>query len=94
MNSHIDPEFRKCLAKLSREKKQAAIDAYKQWKQDPFAGSLRFKCVDQKSNIWSVRIGIHYRAFGARDDDEIIWFWIGSHEEANNLIKNVGKRAR
>jgi hypothetical protein len=36
-------------------------------------------------NVWSVRIGDHYRALGKRSGDLIVWFWIGTHEEYNNF---------
>jgi len=31
---------------------------------------------------------LSYRAFGIQEGETIIWFWIGSHEEYNHLIKN------
>jgi hypothetical protein len=33
-----------------------------------------------------VRIGIHYRALGIRDGDEMVWYWIGTHDEYERLI--------
>jgi hypothetical protein len=36
--------------------------------------------------IYSVRIGIHYRALGVREGDDIVWFWVGSHDEYERLI--------
>lgn len=33
-----------------------------------------------------------YRAFGVRNGDEMTWFWVGTHEKANGLYKNVGKK--
>lgn len=36
-------------------------------------------------NVWSVRIGDHYRALGKRSRDLIVWFWIGTPEEYNNF---------
>jgi hypothetical protein len=41
------------------------------------------------ANVWSVRIGDHYRALARRDGDLIIWFWIGTHEDYNNLINQL-----
>jgi hypothetical protein len=32
-----------------------------------------------------------YRAIGIFNENEIIWFWIGSHEEYNNLLKKIRK---
>ena len=37
-------------------------------------------------NVWSVRIGDHYRALARRDGDLVVWFWIGTHEGYNNFV--------
>lgn len=87
MDSHLSADFRRCRSKLPREIRRAATEYYKRWKKDPFAPTFFFKSIDSKNDIWSLRIGDHYRAFGVRDNDEITWFWIGTHEEANGLIK-------
>jgi hypothetical protein len=33
-----------------------------------------------------VRIGIHYRALGTREGDDLVWYWIGTHDEYERLI--------
>jgi hypothetical protein len=40
-------------------------------------------------NVWSVRIGDHYRALARRDGDFVVWFWIGTHEEYNNFVRQL-----
>lgn len=40
-------------------------------------------------NVWSARIGPSYRALARRADDLVVWFWIGTHEEYNNLIQRL-----
>lgn len=40
-------------------------------------------------NVWSVRIGDHYRALARRDRDLVVWFWIGTHDEYNNFITSL-----
>jgi hypothetical protein len=55
---------------------------------DPFHPSLHFKSIHQTRPIWSVRIGLNYRAVGIKPDaNEIVWFWIGSHTDYDKLIK-------
>jgi len=49
--------------------------------EDPFHPSLRFKCVNNRENIWSVGRALGYRAIGIMDDDTATWFWIGSHDD-------------
>jgi hypothetical protein len=39
--------------------------------------------------IFSVRINIDYRAVGFLEENEITWFWIGSHREYETLIKKL-----
>ena len=46
---------------------------------------MRFKEV--KVDIWSVRIGLHYRAPAYPDPDGYTWFWIGTHTEYDRLIR-------
>ena len=48
---------------------------------------LRFKQIHGKRSVYSVRVGIHHRALGVREGDDIIWFWIGSHADYDALIR-------
>ena len=77
------------MTKLPEEVKHRARQAYKLWKQNNNHPGLHFKQIHEKEPIYSVRIGLSYRALGVRQEDTIIWFWIGSHEEYNNLIANL-----
>jgi hypothetical protein len=51
----------------------------------PSHPSLRFKQV--KEGLWSVRVGLHFRALAYPDGEGFTWFWIGSHAEYDRLIK-------
>lgn len=42
-----------------------------------------------RGNVWPARIGDHYRALARRNDELIVWFWIGTHEEYNQFIKQL-----
>ena len=44
-------------------------------KKSPFYPSLRFKCVNCKEHIWSIRISLRSRAAGIFQGDIVIWFW-------------------
>jgi exonuclease SbcD len=50
---------------------------------------LRFKQVHPTEPIYSVRISRNYRALGVREDDAMIWFWIGSHADYDDLISRM-----
>jgi len=57
-------------------------------KATPNHASLRFKPIKGHADLWSVRIGDHYRGVGYHERAKLfIWTWIGSHEEYNKLIK-------
>jgi hypothetical protein len=53
-------------------------------KQNPRHPSLQFKKLN--SELWSVRIGIGYRALALPSADGFDWFWIGSHAEYDSII--------
>ena len=43
------------------------------------------KCIYPQESIYSVRIGLSYRAVGLYEGDTIIWYWIGSHADYDHL---------
>lgn len=45
--------------------------------------------LENKRIIWSVRIGIGWRALEVmkKNENKIAWFWVGSHAEYDNLLK-------
>lgn len=53
---------------------------------NPDHPSLRFKKLQGSGDIWAVRITERYRAVGVRAGDTIEWFWIGTHNEFDNLF--------
>lgn len=81
MKSHLHPKFRKHYAKLPKDVKAQARRAYRLFKQDPYHNSLQFKRIDPVDPVFSVRIGLDYRAWGVKQGDVIIWYWIGPHAE-------------
>lgn len=62
---------------------------YKLWKQNLNHPGLDFKRVHNTKPIYSVRIGIGWRALGMMEDDNLIWFWIGAHQEYDRLLKQL-----
>ncbi len=89
MRSATRPDFWKTFKKLPLHVKQKAVIAYKQWRKNPHTPSLQFKRVGKNSPVYSCRIGRNWRALGVLKGDMMIWFWIGSHEDYNNLIKRL-----
>ena len=89
MNSRTTDRFRRALGRLPGPIQARARRAYRLFLSDPSHSSLRFKLVHEKRPIYSVRIGLGYRALGVRDRDEIIWFWIGSHADYDLLLRDL-----
>lgn len=58
-------------------------------RSNPQHPSLQFKRISQTQPVYSVRIGIGYRALGLRDADHVYWFWIGSQAEYDELLKRL-----
>src|SRR5271157_3302302 len=57
--------------------------------QDPHHRSLRFRQVHPNRPIFSARVGLHYRVVGIREDNDIYWFWIGSHAQYDHLLSQL-----
>jgi hypothetical protein len=89
LKSGVTKEFRKRLSQLPEAVQEQAARAYELWRSDPHHPSLHFKRVNPSPPIYSVRIGISYRALGLRDEEQIYWFWIGSHAEYDDLLRRL-----
>lgn len=89
MNSRITAQFRELLAAMPAHVRRQARDAYELFRQNPAHPGLRFKKVHADPLLFSARVGIGYRAVGALTGDTIIWFWIGSHAEYDELLKHL-----
>ncbi len=86
IESRTTREFRDALAALPVNVRQTARRAYRLFKANPHHPSLRFKKVEEEGNIYSVRVGLGYRALGVLDGPTVVWFWIGSHAECDRLL--------
>lgn len=86
MRSYRHPDFHKAFAQLPDRVKDSARKAYALFRDDPYHNSLHFKRL-KGTDIYSVRIGSNYRALAFRKGDEVVWFWIGTHDEYDKLIK-------
>jgi hypothetical protein len=91
MNSHTTDKFRKAFAELPADIRKQARQAYRLFIENPNHPSLRFKSIHPTRPVYSVRIGLNYRAVGICDGDNIIWYWIGSHAEYDKLIRMFKK---
>ena len=89
MNSQALPQFWKLYKQLPREIRQRSAKAYRIWLEHPHSPGLQFKLVGKRRPVYSVRITDSYRALGLLEQNTIFWFWIGSHDEYERLIKSM-----
>lgn len=85
MKSFTSRRFRDLYAALPDQIRSRARKAYALFRQDPSHLGLNFKQIEPGEGIYSVRVGLGYRALGRRQGDEIVWFCIGPHSEYDKI---------
>ncbi|MEC4811997.1 MAG: hypothetical protein SAK29_01745 [Scytonema sp. PMC 1069.18] len=89
MISRITPEFRQAFGYLPENVRHQTREAYRQFKNDPFHPSLHFKKVNSELCVYSARINKNYRAVGWLRGSTVIWFWVGSHADYEELLSQL-----
>lgn len=89
MISHTIESFRREFSRLPEPVQRQAKEAYRRFSNNPHHPGLWFKQVHSTKPIYSVRVSRGYRALGIREGDQIIWFWIGSHADYEDLISRM-----
>jgi hypothetical protein len=86
VKSRVTEDFATGLSRLPAAIQAKTRRAYQMWKNDPSHPSLHFKRIHSLDAIYSVRIGLGWRALGLMEEDgTMTWFWIGSHAEYDRL---------
>jgi mRNA-degrading endonuclease RelE of RelBE toxin-antitoxin system len=80
------PRFWQFYAALPEDVQRLADKNYELLKRDPFHPSLHFKKVGKKKQLWSARVGEHYRVLGQDKPEGVLWFWIGTHAQYDKLL--------
>lgn len=83
MKHRANPRFWACYRRLPAEARRTADRAYELLKENPRHPSLHFK---KAGRLWSVRVGLHHRALAVEDGSDLLWFWIGSHADYDQLL--------
>ena len=83
MNHRTNARFWRCYRALPKDIRDLADRNYASLKVDPSHGSLHFKKIGE---LWSARVGLHYRALATESGSDLVWFWIGSHAEYDRLV--------
>ena len=93
MKHFANARFWQCYRALPAAIQALADRNYAILRSNPSHGSLHFK---QIGALWSVRVGLHYRALAASAGDDLVWFWVGSHAEYDRLVgrKPVNKASQ
>jgi mRNA-degrading endonuclease RelE of RelBE toxin-antitoxin system len=87
VKSRTTASFRKLFAALPEDVRERARAAYRLFTANPRHPSLRFKKIHETEPVYSARVGRSYRVVGTlEENDTIVWFWIGPHEEYESLI--------
>ncbi|MEG3941284.1 hypothetical protein QT995_24495 [Microcoleus sp. S36b_A3] len=89
MKSSVTKSFRTRLESLPASVQEQADKAYALWQENPYHPSLQFKRVSQKQPIYSARVSINYRVLSLLEADRIYWYWIGAHDEYDELLKRM-----
>ena len=85
MRHFKDPKFKPRFDELPQKIQVMADKSFSLLKDNPRHPSLHFKRIDR--DLWSVRVGLGYRALALEAKDGFQWFWIGTYAEYNRLLK-------
>ena len=80
------PRFWRHYRQLPKDVRQLADKNFAVLQADPQHPSLHFKRVGRSKQLWSVRVGMHYRALAVEKPEGMVWFWIGTHAEYDRLL--------
>ena len=89
MKSETTERFRVLFAAASADRQARIRNAYRMWLADPAHPSLRFKRVNDRLAVYSARVDLNWRAVGVLKNDTMIWFWVGSHQDYDTLLKSL-----
>ena len=89
MKSRTTRTFRRCFAELPPDVQRQAREAYRKFSENPQHPSLRFKRVHATMPTYSMRVSRDYRAVGVQAEDEMEWFWIGSHADYLRILSSL-----
>jgi hypothetical protein len=89
VNSRTTPRFRKAYNGLPPHVQKQADEAFALFQQNPYHPGLHFKRVHSTQPIFSARVTLHYRALGVLEGETLLWFWIGSHADYDQLLARL-----
>jgi hypothetical protein len=84
MRHFASGRFWEAYDKLPAHARELADKNFALLKADARHPSLHFKKVGR---LWSVRVGLRYRALAVEANGDLVWFWIGSHSDYDAQLK-------
>jgi len=87
MRSQVTPRFWRLFQQLPKDVQRLAIKSYELWQSNPNHPSLRYRRLEGREDLVTVRVGDHYRALGLVESRLVIWIWIGHHSEYDRLVR-------
>jgi len=89
VKSHTTARFRAAFDTLPERVQRSARRAYRNFQRNPQHPGVQLKQVHPSRPIFSARAALGYRALAVREGDDLIWFWIGSHAEYDQLLSKL-----
>ncbi|MCI0334745.1 MAG: hypothetical protein L0228_16140 [Planctomycetes bacterium] len=89
MKSKVMEDFVARFARLPASIKAQARKNYRIWRTNSAHPGLHFKRIHGHEEMYSVRVGLGWRAVGLLEGDTIYWFWVGSHAEYDKLLQQL-----
>ena len=83
MRHYASSSFWSLYSRLPAKIRDLADKNYELLKANPRHPSLHLKRIEE---LWSVRVGEHYRAIGIDAFGGIQWIWIGTHADYDRFI--------
>ena len=84
MRHCANPKFWRFYGRLPAEVQKLADESFALLKQNPQHPSLHFK---KAGRFWSARVGLYFRAVAVERGADLVWFWIGRHDEYESIIE-------
>ncbi len=84
MNHFATSKFWHHYRRLPKAIRELADKNFAMLKNAPKHSSLRLKKI--RGELWSVRVGLHYRALAIERPEGLYWIWIGPHGEYDKTI--------
>jgi hypothetical protein len=89
LKSVTTERFRRLYASAGAQRQIQIKRAYKLWIENPAHPSIRFKKVHDTEPIYSARVDLDWRAVGVMEQDTVLWFWVGPHNEYEALLRRL-----